>query len=837
MSTQSNQDRSLAFSPTSWPLLLVAISLVVGILVDRLLGDWMVNGPVTWWLIAVVTTSAAMTLLNFGRNQISVAALLLAIGALGGAWHHYRWNTIAEDELVRFAPAIATPVCLEAIATTPVSHSPAPPPNPLRAIPADSQSQFLIHVTRIRDGSNWIDAVGESRLLIYGTLREIVPGDRLLVYGQLRKSRPALNPGQYDYAGAERSEGRLCELYTGSPECVTVVQHAGFISPGRWLAAIGQRCQSQIARYVDSSSGPIAEALLLGTRSELSDDILESFMKTGTIHLLVVSGLHVGLLAGAVWMLLSAFQISQRLCLVVSALLVILYAAVVGAGPPVVRASVLVLTTLLAIAGARRASAINLLAASALVVLALSPSDLFRGGTQLSFLGVAVVIGCASMGLIQNTPDPLQRMIASYMSWQELTLRWIASRFKALAIASFLVWLLVAPLVLYHFNIISPSGFLITPVLWPFVALALVAGLGICTVGFLFPPVAWLLGKICGGCLYVTESTVAWASQLPGGHTYAPGPTLWWLVVFYAALGLIAIIPRLQTQPRLLVAAATMWVAVGFGVSAWQSDRADSLHCTFLAVGHGTCVVLELPGRQTMLYDAGSLGSPESAANAVSGFLWSRGITHIDAIVISHADVDHYNGVPGLLKRFGVGAIYVSPLMFDPWANDGDLTAPNLLKQKVLEANVSLREVWMNDRLNVADGNVTIEILHPPRFGVPGRDNANSILLSVEYSGCRILLPGDLESPGIESVMAESPLDADILLAPHHGSRFSDPPGFAAWCSPEWAVMSGGSSIDATSFASLSYRTAGAEILHTAQSGAVEFVVGPDGIAHSEFLP
>jgi len=74
-------------------------------------------------------------------------------------------------------------------------------------------------------------------------------------------------------------------------------------------------------------------------------------------------------------------------------------------------------------------------------------------------------------------------------------------------------------------------------------------------------------------------------------------------------------------------------------------------------------------------------------------------------------------------------------------------------------------------------------------------------------------------------------------LAPHHGSRFSDPPGFAAWSSPEWAVMSGGSSIDATSFASTSYRTAGAEILHTAQAGAVEFVIGPGGISQTNYLP
>ncbi len=837
MNTESIQDRSEEFLPTSWPLLLVAFSLALGILTDRLLGDWPYSQPVIWWLLAVVATSTAATLMNFAFTRLSLIALLVAVASIGGTWHHFRWNNITRDEFARFAPEDPAPVCVEAIAASPVQHTPALLADPFRAIPAESQSQLLLQITKIRDGSSWLDTEGQTRLRINGTFKEIVPGDRLLVFAQLGRSRPAHNPGQYDYAATERAGGRFCELYTRSPECVTVLESVKELSPQRWLDWLSRKCHTQLSQYVGPSSGPIAQALLLGTRSELPDETLESFMETGTIHLLVVSGLHVGLLAAATWMLLSSLQVSQKWSLLVTAMLIIPYAAIVGGGPPVVRASVLVLMTLLGIAGARRASAINLIAASALVVLAINPSELFRGGTQLSFLGVAVVVGCLRPGWIQPVPTPLERMITSYMSWQELAFRWLWKQVKMLFLVSFLVWIFAAPLVLYHFNIITPSGFLISPMLWPFVALALVAGLGICTIGFLFPPVAWLLGKVCSMCLLVTESTVAWASQLRWGHEFAPGPPLWWLVGFYGALGLMVLVPKLQFNPRKLIALAAVWIAVGFAVASWKLTSKDELRCNFLAVGHGTCVVLELPGGATLLYDAGSLGSPESAANVVSGFLWSRGITHIDAVVISHADVDHYNALPGLMERFGVGSVYVSPLMFDPWANDGDLTAPILLKQRIMEAGVPMREVWMNDCLRVDDSEVVVDILHPPRFGVPGRDNANSIVLSVEYANTRILLPGDLESPGIELVMAEEPLDCDILLAPHHGSRFSDPPGFAAWCTPNWVVMSGGSSINSTSFASTSYRLWGARIFHTERRGAVEFSVSSRGIEQRQFLP
>jgi competence protein ComEC len=142
--------------------------------------------------------------------------------------------------------------------------------------------------------------------------------------------------------------------------------------------------------------------------------------------------------------------------------------------------------------------------------------------------------------------------------------------------------------------------------------------------------------------------------------------------------------------------------------------------------------------------------------------------------------------------------------------------------------------VWMGDRLRTDDADVVIEVLHPPREGVIGRDNANSVLLVVEYGGKRLLLPGDLESPGIERVMADPPLDCDVLLAPHHGSAGSDPPGFAAWSTPEWVVMSGRRP-DRTMSAQQSYMQAGASVLHTALDGAVTCTMSPAQLELSVF--
>jgi competence protein ComEC len=819
------------------PLLPVAVAFACGIVVDRYLGDlWTSFSVGDWWSAGIVATLIAVGCFVKGFLRSSLAAILFATFCLGGAAHNLQWNYVAADDLARYASDLDEPVCIEAIATEPSQWSPAAQATPLRAIPAEPRSEVEIEVTRLRNGRRWQQASGSVRLRVNGVLPDITTGDRLLVFARLGKPMPAMNPGQYDYAQAERTTGRHCELFTQSPACVSVIKHGRWWSIAPWRAVVSRACQKQVARYVSGPQQALTQALLLGVRGELNDDTMDAFMKTGTIHLIVVSGMHVALIALIVWFLVGLGPFSQAVRLGATILLVLIYAAIVGWEPSVIRSTVFVVISLVAVAGYQRVTIANGLALAAILVLAINPPELFRAGTQFSFLGVAAVVASATWLPRPDEHDPLERMIRSYYSWHKQFAEWLKRKFALVTIASVAAWIVLAPCVLYHFHVSSPSSIVLTPIAWLPMSLALMCGLAICTVGFLFAPLAWMLGHVCTACMAFAEWLIHSAVDMPASFFYSPGPGLWWILTFYGVLGFMAVVPAWHVSWKTLGTFTALWAAAGLGVASWRPHDSGELRCTMLAVGHGTCVVLELPTGETMLYDAGSLGSPESATNTIASYLWSRGITNIDAIVISHADVDHYNGVPGLLERFAVGKIYVSPLMFDPWATAGDLTAPNYLKEKLDQAGVPLEEVWMNDRLSVADERVNIEVLHPPRFGVPGRDNANSLLLAVEYLGHRILLPGDLESPGIEAVIAEEPLDVDVLLAPHHGSAYSDPPGFAAWCTPEWVVFSGRYSADETRLTTASYHATGAEILRTAQGGAMEFVVSSQGISCKQFL-
>jgi len=150
---------------------------------------------------------------------------------------------------------------------------------------------------------------------------------------------------------------------------------------------------------------------------------------------------------------------------------------------------------------------------------------------------------------------------------------------------------------------------------------------------------------------------------------------------------------------------------------------------------------------------------------------------------------------------------------------DREEPALTALRQAIDRRRVPVRETWAGDRFSGGQG-CRIEILHPPRRGVLGSDNANSMVLAIEYLGRRILLTGDIEPPGLVDVLAEEPWPCDVLLAPHHGSRGADPPGLCRWCTPQFVVVSGSFGFDVRQ-ATTTYRAVGAKVLHTAEDGAV----------------
>jgi competence protein ComEC len=350
----------------------------------------------------------------------------------------------------------------------------------------------------------------------------------------------------------------------------------------------------------------------------------------------------------------------------------------------------------------------------------------------------------------------------------------------------------------------------------------MISGFAILAFGWLLPPLGAMLGVVCDFNLAAIEWTIDAAARIPGNHFWVAGPPPAWLYVYYGLLAVPFMLPNWIAYRRIW-GAVCLWILVGFAYAGLSKLKVGEreLVCGFVSVGHGSAVVLELPDGQVWIYDAGRLGSPRAAAQSIEAYLRSRRISHIDALVLSHADIDHYNAVPELLEKFSVQAVYVSPQMFR------EATAPlMILRAAIAQASVPIETVAAGDAL--VAGDCIARIVHPPRNGVMGNDNAQSIVLSVEYDGRRVLLTGDLESEGARQLLSGPPLDCDILMAPHHGSPQSDPAAVVSWSTPEWAVISSG---DPAAVSTDAYDLLmGRRALNTADVGAIRARLSADRV-------
>ncbi len=361
----------------------------------------------------------------------------------------------------------------------------------------------------------------------------------------------------------------------------------------------------------------LAAAVLLGLREELDTERTRAFLTTGTVHLLSISGLHVGILAGAMFWLMRRTPVPRGWAVGTIAVVTLLYMLMVDARPPVVRATVLVLIACGGLWLGRRALGMNSLAAAALVVLAINPAELFHVGAQLSFLCVGVIIWLARWlsrsEELERTRRILEHLITRNLDWWERSVRFVFRGAIDTTVVGIAIGLVTSPLVMARFHILSPVAMLLNAPLWLLASFSMLSGFVTLLLATVCPPAAYLCGWLCNLSFWLLEGGIELAERLPGSHFWVPGPADWWLCGFYGGLGLWAAFPQLRPPRRWCAALLAAWITVGFAVSAWPRPR-DRLDCTFLSMGHGCAVLLELPSGRTMLYDAGQMGSPSVGA-------------------------------------------------------------------------------------------------------------------------------------------------------------------------------------------------------------------------------
>jgi competence protein ComEC len=764
-------------------------------------------------------TAAAvlLTVLVVGRQAhrpIRVMALLFLYAVLGAAAHGAAWRDRGVESVVRLIGDRPRLVRVTGrIVSPPVVNRRRDTGRRAAWLLVD-RTRAVLEVDRLaeEDAGAFQKVSGRVQLSVAGHLLHVNVGDRVEVFGWLASPGRPTNPGDFDSEHDLRRRGIDGLLYADHPEAVRR------LTKGQWgwrraLAQVRERLSVLFATHLSRTNAPVGAAMVLGDRSSMPRDVRDVYIASGAMHVLAISGLHVGILALVLVVMTRLLNLPTTVGAMAVVACVWIYAGLTGLAPPVMRAAAFLTIWALATATLRRPLLLNTVAATALVFLLFDPLLLFDVGARLSFLAILGIRWSMQFSAFsERLFDPVDEP-----SWK---LR-LAISVLRLQVMSLGIWLFTAPIVAAEFGVVSPVGFALNVVLIPLVTVVMWLGYAFFGVCLLVPQLAGPFGSLFDFGLSGVNGLVGLAGRWQLGHVFTAAPPVWWIAGYYGLVSLGLICPTWVGRRLRSLSVLLAWLAVGLLTAAVPVERDGSLRLIVLDTGHGGAMLVETPAGRTFLFDCGSMEDNRYIADSVWRVLRDRGHASLDALIISHADLDHCNNVPALLHGGRVGTLIASRTFLD------------FNQQIVAEAceaarkqNVPIRLVAEGDRLRL-DPTVSISVLHPPDRPPANDDNANSIVIEIEYAGRVLLLTGDVEGPGQEELFQRAARGGyDVLVAPHHGGRMANTTRLAEWAQPKTVLVSCGHRVNR---AHLEATYVDSRLYLTSRDGAVTVQIKPNG--------
>ena len=700
-----------------------------------------------------------------------------------------------------------------------------------------------LEVSEIRQADRILPSQGAVRVYYYP--RPSDPRSLAVEYGSrlelslrsLRRPRNFRNPGSFDYEAYMQRRGIA---FTAVARAAEVTRLPG--REGSLLTAAVLRLRTRMIGFLDqrfpsgqgqTNHGAILKAILLGDDSDLDLDTASAFQASGTYHVLVVSGLHVTALAAALFWLLALLRVPNLWNTLLVAGIVVGFAVLAGSGTPVVRAALMVLIFLAARLVYRERALLNSIAAAALVLLILHPSDLRDPSFQLSFLAV-LVLAAIAVPVLQWMLSPYRNALRDLDDQEkDLTLeprqaqfrmdvravldyfcdparlaqrrwRWLRFSLRTTLAAKLAAWEAIifilfmqagfALVMANYFHRVSWSGIVANLILFPLMAVLIPAGFLVLGVSLVSAPVAALGGGLLEALVSALQWVASWTADLPGLTRRVPTPPLWLSLCFLMLLVTLAILADRRSRWTWGATLGLLGLCAVLTVAPFTPAlHSGKLEVTVLDVGQGDALFVAFPDGKTMLVDAGegpSLNSSQQRVgldlgeSVVSAYLWSRRIQVLDVVVATHAHWDHIGGLRSVLGNFRVGEVWLGP---------GAATRSREDFQQFASArSIPIRRLAAGSAMNI--GAVAAEVFWPPADWVPTRnENNDSLVLRLGYGRRHVLLPGDAEATVERRLLRDRiSLRSDVVKVSHHGSSDSTSALFLKTLAPGFAVISVG---------------------------------------------